>query len=242
VHSLSTPKYAAAFANVRSPDWRRRERVERVLRWVRSCSICAAILPPVDVVCETCWERLARIKNSPDGPRSLLQGGYNFPVYSLFTWTPETDLLLRPLVHSLKKGWAPSAVDRFAEWFCFERSRAGKISANSVVPAPSSSFDHAKSWAEALGSRLERPIVDVLQKAPDQVRFQRTRSATERAELRFQLKTPGKEGQNAYRGPHLFVDDVITTGSTAMAAYMALGDPSHFEVWTMVNRPRLATK
>lgn len=181
------------------------------------------------------------IKNTTGGSRRLAQAGYNFPVYSLFTWTPETDAALRPLVHSLKRGWAPSAVDRLAEWFCFERSRLGPMSANCVVPAPGSSFDHAKAWGEALGTRLQRPIVDVLQKAPKQVRLQRSRSATERAELRFQLKTPGKTGQNAYGGPHLFVDDVITTGSTAMAAYMALGDPKGFEVWTMVNRPRLAT-
>lgn len=65
------------------------------------------------------------------------------------------------------------------------------------------------------------------------------RTAIERSERRFLLKDP-RTNQNACRGPFLFADDVITTGSTAIAAYMALGDPSDFEVWTMVNRPRLA--
>jgi predicted amidophosphoribosyltransferase len=42
--------------------------------------------------------------------------------------------------------------------------------------------------------------------------------------------------------PFAFVDDVITSGSTAMAAYLALGDPDYFEAWTLVCRPKLAGK
>ena len=38
----------------------------------------------------------------------------------------------------------------------------------------------------------------------------------------------------------IFADDVITTGATALAAYMALGDPPSFEVWTLACRPKLA--
>jgi predicted amidophosphoribosyltransferase len=39
----------------------------------------------------------------------------------------------------------------------------------------------------------------------------------------------------------VLVDDVMTSGATALAAYMALGDPQLFEVWTIANRPKLAT-
>lgn len=191
------------------------------------------MLPPIDVVCKTCRERLWSIKNVD---ARLLQPAYPFPVYSLFTWTEQSDSLLSPLIHSLKGGWAPSVVDGFAGWFTFERMRGKKVEVDAIVPAPSLGFDHAKAWGEALSKAIGGPIMDVLQKAPDQVRSQRRLSAEERSELRFQVKVP----QIAYRGPLVFADDVITTGSTAMAAYMALEDPKHFEVWTMVNRPRLA--
>lgn len=227
---------AIASPHVRSPDWMRKQKIERVCRWLRSCAACTSFLPPVDVFCDECWERLARIRNRHEGKRSLFQGGYAFPVYSLFTWTPETETLVKPLVYSLKNGWAPSVVERLAEWFSYERASFGLVRADAVVPAPGSGFDHAKTWAEALSRGIGRSTVDVLQKVPDQVRNQRTLRAEERAGLRFRLVG----AQNAYRGPFAFADDVITTGSTAMAAYMALEDPRDFEVWTMVNRPRLA--
>ncbi len=224
----------------RSSDWRRRVAAEKVLRWLRVCAICTSMLPPIDLVCDECWETLRRIRNQADGPRGLLQTGYPFPVHSLFTWTPKTDHVLRPLIHALKQGRSPMAVERLGNWFAFERLRLGNCDFRAIVPAPGRSFDHAKAWAETLSKDFRLPIMDVLQKAPGQVRFQRSRSAEERSELRFHLDLPSIDVQNAYRGPYLFADDVITTGSTAMAAYMALGDPKRFEVWTMVNRPRLA--
>lgn len=36
-----------------------------------------------------------------------------------------------------------------------------------------------------------------------------------------------------------FVDDVLTTGSTALAAWQALGHPRHFTVWSLIYRSRL---
>jgi predicted amidophosphoribosyltransferase len=72
---------------------------------------------------------------------------------------------------------------------------------------------------------------------------QKSQDLAERAECRFQLRVDRQTVQDLLAsspGPIVFVDDVITSGATAMAAYMALEDPSRFEVWTLANRPKLA--
>lgn len=38
----------------------------------------------------------------------------------------------------------------------------------------------------------------------------------------------------------IFIDDVVTTGSTAMAAWYALGKPPLFQIWSLAYRARLA--
>jgi predicted amidophosphoribosyltransferase len=38
----------------------------------------------------------------------------------------------------------------------------------------------------------------------------------------------------------VFVDDVVATGSTAKAVWLALGKPSLFHIWSLTYRPRLA--
>jgi predicted amidophosphoribosyltransferase len=39
---------------------------------------------------------------------------------------------------------------------------------------------------------------------------------------------------------YIFVDDIVTTGSTANAAWFALDMPDLFEIWSLAYRPRLA--
>lgn len=39
---------------------------------------------------------------------------------------------------------------------------------------------------------------------------------------------------------YIFIDDVVATGSTATAAWYALGKPEFFQIWSLAYRPRLA--
>ncbi len=61
----------------------RRRRLDRILRWLRSCALCGHIWPPAEILCSHCKGRLLNVMNS--GP-NLLQDGYPFPVGPVFNF------------------------------------------------------------------------------------------------------------------------------------------------------------
>lgn len=227
-----------------------REKLDLAQKWLRSCAICTTTLPPIDLVCDVCWAKLFRFRNR--GP-DLLQSSYPFPVYSLFTWTEETEALVKPFIYGFKKGRSVSAAKDLALEFMLERQDAGELARNRVlIPPPSNSFDHGDLWTKSLSERCHSPTWPVLRTsgsltAPNgsekRVKSQKLLSRTERGDRRYEIREQiaGFWPLENESGRLIFADDVITTGSTAMAAYMALGDPVDFEVWTLVARPRVAT-
>ena len=188
-------------------------------------------------------------------------GHYPFPVRSVLSWTESSQAWVRPLIHAFKDGWQVRAAEIFSELlisrpcsfdskveqicFVFPTSRTGR-------------FDHAAVLVAALGKFFPTAQVYELHYLDNEDSIsQKQKTSTERANRRF--KTPvqlnlisldpiepirAKESpqqvQSEYR--YIFVDDVVTSGSTAMAAYMALGDPDHFEVWALACRPKLAPR
>ena len=211
------------------------------LSWLRSCTICSSMLPPIEFLCERCWDVAGDLARQNESFRPT---GYPFPVAPVFVWDEVTDASLRRMVHAFKRGLFPRAADRFAglHWSGqvknsnFGPTRPG-VENTVIVPAPGEGIDHAAIWALALSRNYGFPVLDVL--IPEAKKtHQRLKSAAERSERRYRLR-PGFEPQPDRH--YIFVDDVITTGATAMAAYMALGDPAHFKVWTIVCRPRLAS-
>jgi predicted amidophosphoribosyltransferase len=228
--------------------YRFREKTDVVQKWLRSCAVCTSTLPPIDLVCDLCWAKIFRLRNQ--GPQ-LLQKEYPFPVYSLFTWTEETEPFIKPFIHGFKRGFSVSAAQDLALEFLNERMDAGdrfcgdRVSRNLVfIPPPSNSFDHGTLWTKALAERCLSPIWPVLQNDLDGEKVsQKHLNRVERHERRFGIREQiaGYWPLGNESGRLIFADDVITTGSTAMAAFMALGDPEQFEVWTLVARPRIAT-
>ncbi len=221
-------------------EWRTLK-FDRVLRWLRSCAVCGSLKPPIDHVCEACEEKLLKLANTGS---ALLQPDYPFPVYSLFTWNEDTASLLRPFLHGFKRGWALQAAWSWAVRHSSERSAFGRLAQPRFVVPPASIVgqrDHAYALAQAFARQWgsEEPLAFRWLNAPEG-RGQKHLSASERAERRFQ---PLGTCENLQASRSLvFIDDVVTTGSTAMAAYMALGDPESFEVWTLACRPKLAGK
>jgi hypothetical protein len=68
---------------------------------------------------------------------------------------------------------------------------------------------------------------------------QKSKSRAERLETEMSLSRHlGPEKWSLLRSAdgYIFMDDVIATGSTAIAAWKALGKPLHFEAWAMVWR------
>ena len=216
---------------------RARSRLSRVLKWFRSCAVCGSFRPPIDLLCESCGEDLERVRNRGG---ALLQPGYPFPVFSLFTWDEQTAPLVKPLLYAFKGGRSVEWGSRLAGSLLYERGLSGGQAPIFVHPPSSGGKpDHAWLLAHTLAMAWREPNAPVLAlEKSDRGGKQKQRSVSERATRRFHAR--GKASFSDSVAPRVFVDDVITSGATAMAAYMALGDPARFEVWTLACRPKLA--
>jgi predicted amidophosphoribosyltransferase len=111
----------------------------------------------------------------------------------------------------------------------------------SIVPSPNQKgtcADHAFYLALGLSQLTGWPIKNILTFQQVEVGSQKQKRATERRDRKFKLAT----GTKVPRGTLIFIDDVVTTGSTVEAAWRALGKPSQFEVWCLAYQPMLAAK
>ena len=214
-----------------------RRRLSRVLKWFRSCAACGSFRPPIDLLCESCSHDLERVQNRGG---SVFQPGYPFPVYALFTWDERTEPLVKPLLYAFKGGRNVEWGYRLAASLLYARGQYVSQAPIFVYPpASGGGCDHAWLLAQALAKAWQEPNAPVISlERSDRGGKQKRRTLSERATLRFHA--PGKASFSDSAAPRVFVDDVITSGATAMAAYMALGDPPGFEVWALASRPKLA--
>lgn len=139
-------------------------------------------------------------------------------------------------------------VDLWIQAFPEEALNAQKAGAF-IVPAPSargvSSYSnrprqHAQLLAQAFGQRLGLEVLprllksisndSTMQKFKDRERRQKSRQ--------FEVLDPSDliflDNQMI-----IFVDDLVTTGATARAAFEALGCPKHFRIWALFDRSAL---
>lgn len=148
----------------------------------------------------------------------------------LFDWYPDEDRLVSRLMMTLKQGKPEAAFTYYAEQFLLQ-SKQLSLKHNSVfVPcAWKQQPDHASVFAHKLSEVFAIPVLDVLQwkGAPHS---QKTKRIWQRKEVEFELS-------EAAFGKHvIFIDDILTTGATAVAARKALKGCSGFEVWCLAHR------
>ncbi len=198
--------------------------------WISVCARCKSLHSPICIFCEECWKRLFEIQNL-----NLLQPHYSFPVYSLFIWLDENDHLIRPLIYALKGGIIQKPWSVFAVDFLFLREQTD-ANALLVLPPSGNKRDHAFCWARALALQMKAEMIDVFALEGHTV-FQKSLSRQERQNRKFILKEEIDRDRT-----FIFVDDTITSGGTAQAAFEALDCPDRFEVWTLVSKPRRGTQ
>ena len=241
-NDLDEERFAKRISNAdeRVLSWRRR--FDSLLRWFRSCAVCESALPPIDFLCESCWIKFDRLRNRGGW---LSQPGYPFPVFSLLTWTDENDAFVRPFIYGLKRGFAVSGLEKLTQLLVFERNWGRENSPPFLIHPASSNGkpDHSQMLALLLASQWGSATYPLDWDEASQTaktRSQKQLNVSARSERRF-AEVFGEIRHSQTLTTRVFVDDVITSGATAVAGHLALGCPERYEVWTLVCRPKLAT-
>jgi predicted amidophosphoribosyltransferase len=237
---MSFPQKENEFTRVLDSENRilaRRHDRDRYWRWIRSCRRCRGIIGPIDVLCECCLDEALAQSNSSDG---LRLSDYALPVCALFTWTRNNESLIRPLIHGFKGGHASILARALCERLVQLRNPSPGVKTVFLFPRRKDpdSYDHA--WLLTMTLVRLFPGSAALALNPDQnAAAQKRLDLADRSRRRFLTLSDEKISLCTSIGARcVFVDDVVTSGSTAMAAYSAAGEPSSFEVWTLAARAR----
>lgn len=197
---------------------------------LRACANCGSLWGSIGVLCKFCWKALLSQMNLQVLPLP------HFNVYFLLLWTESNAKVVGKLIYSLKGGGLQEGFQQLAEVFVY---LARWQSQSVLVPAPAKvpfASDHAFRWAQCLSAEAAFPVKNILFRQSTQI--QKESSKKERANV----KIGSIGGSGCAKSNIIFVDDVLTTGSTAQAAYEVLGKPENFAVWCLAYRPLLAEK
>ena len=111
----------------------------------------------------------------------------------------------------------------------FLAHRVGKIPRQGTLVYPSKGKkDHAHQWAQSLAALCGYSTVALRLLSKEK---QALKSLGGRDRVDFTSRK--------IRGSVFFVDDILTSGGTARAAFRALGKPKSFQIWTVFYRREL---
>ncbi len=171
----------------------------------------------------------------------------HFKARFAWTWAPEESLAKRDLLLLLKgplqdRLWKDMAERFLSQHLSHLDNRYREIL---VVPIPAKApgqRDHAMLWAESLADLTGGSLFPALiSNSPTGEQKQRDREA--RRAVHFGVeKSLRKELLQRLKSPQtqlVVADDVVTSGSTATAAWMALGRPKSCEIWALAYRTTL---
>ncbi len=203
----------------------------------QSCAICGGW--PTDqgtLYCSLCWERIAHWMQESHGEIILNE---KISIQFGMTWSPADSSLKGDFLHALKGKSCRQSWRRLAEIWWVLRSSKTEYRAHSChiwesIPGHNGELDdHASRWLEALRELLGGQRVRSLSRTLNG--GQRKKSREERKRIGFEVKET-----HTLSKPTTLVDDVVTTGATAFAAFEALGSPKNLQLFALAYRIRVA--
>lgn len=204
----------------------------------RSCLQCGSVKPIDDsLFCSCCRAKLFDQFSTRDiryiGP---------IPVHSLFLWRPDENRALSVLLENLK-GNTLTASQNFYSNLLLKKFlvRQSSVLKNIIIPAPARQpqiLDHAGQIAAFLSQETGWPMANPFSRIIDEQ--QKHKNRIDRSHIRLQLNESFSMSEHK-NTQILFVDDIVTTGSTVLSAYKTLGCPRHFQILSWADR-RLAAR
>jgi len=200
--------------------------------FLRVCLSCGVYEPPIDILCSKCWEHYKVMSKMQLTTNSL---NYNFTVKRAWVWGRKNNEYIKKIIYNLKCGHSEKVFEKLAllilQKVIFDYYFDRKLI---FVPAPGArpKKNHALYIARALSSITGCDFKDILFENKNNKKQKRL-SRLERENKKFEVKGSFKLQGNEQI---IFIDDVITTGATAKAAFKALGSPQNFEVWVLAEK------
>ena len=194
--------------------------------------MCRLSVPPVRWLCPYCWKKLRSFYLSP---RDMVREQKGLTHFRLFNWNEENDFFVRLFLKSLKKGGPSFIFNQVVLDFLYRITQVYSIPRNAIIvptPSYSSSPDHAFCLASSLARFSGLNLYNVLLPHLPEKKDQKQKVKKERKKICFLIKEKGVLKNKKI----IFIDDVLTTGSTALAAWEALCKPKNFVIFTLAWR------
>ena len=216
--------------------------IEKTRRWIQNCLVCGAGYPPIDVLCSYC---LKKLRASYIPPRYMLRIQSSFYHVRLIDWDSENKKFIRLLIKDLKGENGSLLFELLAEEFLFRLGHLDYFKEpHVIIPCPPTpdefslwnllfkkdfqqKKDHSFYWAKSLSQRTNYPVQNVLSHPP-YYSLQKSKGLIDRMDRKFVTDDSFKQNQR-----YIFTDDIVTSGATAKAAYLALQKPAHFAIWSI---------
>jgi predicted amidophosphoribosyltransferase len=207
---------------------------------LRGCYFCGSLFPLSEGLCQVCARDLWSW--APD-EQLYIQDLEDQEVASLFQWIPGQQQVLSFLILALKGAHGGRAWQYFAEefWRRYLSTQEPFSKRVLLVPSPGQEGrrDHAFLFTEGLAKASGVQICNCLKRDSMAGKAQKTKSRQQRARVSFQWAENFSLAEFRARASDMkivFIDDVVTTGATAKAAWKTLGKPEDFTIWSLAQR------